>query len=382
MRRRWASGDVTGLLAAPFYVPVPFEWTRYLPGDVERRSGQPGRKTPRCARDALLGGGDAVTTTADLLRRRADDDNAALLIGDGAWTYRELVEEGSRRAALFDELRDDDRPPHIGVLLDNVPDYLFWLTAAALSGGVIVGVNSTYRGDQLGLLDPAHRLPAARHRREVADAPRRRRHRRRRRPRADDRQCGVRRERCVAVHLVPGRGRAGRRPVSAHLHVGFHRPAEGGAVHAGAPRADGHARRDRRGAGSRRRGVRAVAVLPLQCTLHRVVVGPQRRGSDLDAAAVLGVEHAARHPPLRRLDAGVHREGPELHPGHARAARRRRQPAAAGVRERGVDARHHRVRPPLRLQRARQLRLDRGHHHHPPRRVHAAGCAGQGRTDR
>jgi hypothetical protein len=35
MRPRWASGDVTGLLAAPFYVPVPFEWTRYLPGDVE-----------------------------------------------------------------------------------------------------------------------------------------------------------------------------------------------------------------------------------------------------------------------------------------------------------------------------------------------------------
>ena len=75
-----------------------------------------------------------MTIAADLLRRRADDDNAALLIGDGAWTYRELVEEGSRRAALFDEIRDDDRPPHIGVLLDNVPDYLFWLAAAALSG--------------------------------------------------------------------------------------------------------------------------------------------------------------------------------------------------------------------------------------------------------
>ncbi len=93
-----------------------------------------------------------MTTAAELLRQRADDDNVALLIGDGSWTYREIVEEGSRRAALFDGLRDGDRPPHIGVLLDNVPDYLFWLTAAALSGAVIVGVNSTYRGDQLGLL--------------------------------------------------------------------------------------------------------------------------------------------------------------------------------------------------------------------------------------
>jgi hypothetical protein len=35
MRPRWSSGDVTGLLAAPFYTPVPFEWTRYLPGDVD-----------------------------------------------------------------------------------------------------------------------------------------------------------------------------------------------------------------------------------------------------------------------------------------------------------------------------------------------------------
>lgn len=34
MKRRWASGDVEGLLAAPFHTLVPFEWTRYLPGDT------------------------------------------------------------------------------------------------------------------------------------------------------------------------------------------------------------------------------------------------------------------------------------------------------------------------------------------------------------
>ena len=32
MRQRWASGAVKGLLAAPFFSIVPFEWNRYLPG--------------------------------------------------------------------------------------------------------------------------------------------------------------------------------------------------------------------------------------------------------------------------------------------------------------------------------------------------------------
>jgi fatty-acyl-CoA synthase len=74
-----------------------------------------------------------MTTVAELLLDRADDDRPALLFGDQAWSYRQLAEEGRRRAGLFTELHDPDRPPHIGVLLDNVPDYVFWLAAAALS---------------------------------------------------------------------------------------------------------------------------------------------------------------------------------------------------------------------------------------------------------
>jgi len=92
-------------------------------------------------------------TVADLLRRRADSDAPALLLAGGqAWTYRQLAREASQRAALFDSLRDAGQPPHIGVLLDNGPEYLFWLAAAALSGSVVSGINATYRGDQLGLL--------------------------------------------------------------------------------------------------------------------------------------------------------------------------------------------------------------------------------------
>jgi fatty-acyl-CoA synthase len=40
-------------------------------------------------------------------------------------------------------------PFHIGVLLDNVPDYLFWLGGAALSGATVVGINPTRRGEEL-----------------------------------------------------------------------------------------------------------------------------------------------------------------------------------------------------------------------------------------
>jgi len=100
---------------------------------------------------SMLTNGPAATI-GGLLRERADDDAPALLTGDGSWSYRELVEEGFRRAALFEEMRDPDRPPHVGVLLDNVPDYLFWLAAGALAGTVVVGINSTYRGGQLAQL--------------------------------------------------------------------------------------------------------------------------------------------------------------------------------------------------------------------------------------
>ena len=123
-----------------------------------------------------------MTAFGRLLLDRADDDRTALLYEDRRWSYRELVEEGWRRAARFEELRDPDRPPHVGVLLENVPDYVFWLTAGALAGTVVVGINATYRGEQLAqlidhtdcqalvtssdltpLLDEApHRIPAER----------------------------------------------------------------------------------------------------------------------------------------------------------------------------------------------------------------------------
>jgi fatty-acyl-CoA synthase len=87
-------------------------------------------------------------TMAELLRSRAADDALGLLFEDRSWTWAGVVDESEGRAARATALR---RPGafHIGVLLDNVPDYLFWLGGAALAGATVVGINPTRRGAEL-----------------------------------------------------------------------------------------------------------------------------------------------------------------------------------------------------------------------------------------
>ncbi len=87
-------------------------------------------------------------TIAALLAARAGDDHIGLRAGDDSWTWDEVVRESTTRAALFERLRLEG-PPHVGVLLDNVPEFLFWIGGAALAGAVIVGINPTRRGDEL-----------------------------------------------------------------------------------------------------------------------------------------------------------------------------------------------------------------------------------------
>lgn len=88
-------------------------------------------------------------TIADLLLARLGDSRPGLRTRDRAWTWDEVVRESAARAAWITENRDRAKPFHIGVLLKNVPDYVFWLGAAALCGATIVGINSTKRGEPL-----------------------------------------------------------------------------------------------------------------------------------------------------------------------------------------------------------------------------------------
>lgn len=91
----------------------------------------------------------APPTTADVLLALADDTRPGLLFEDQTYTWAEVVQHGARRAAVALDLREEGRPFHIGVLLDNEPDYLFWIVGAALAGAAIVGINPTRRGAEL-----------------------------------------------------------------------------------------------------------------------------------------------------------------------------------------------------------------------------------------
>jgi fatty-acyl-CoA synthase len=82
---------------------------------------------------------------AEHVAARANDAGVALRFEQSSWTYAELVQECAARAACFDALRRDGAP-HIGVLLDNVPDFAMWLGAASVAGATIVGINPTRRG--------------------------------------------------------------------------------------------------------------------------------------------------------------------------------------------------------------------------------------------
>jgi acyl-CoA synthetase (AMP-forming)/AMP-acid ligase II len=88
---------------------------------------------------------------ASLLRRNVErcGERPALRFGDRIWTHAELLAEAERFAALYRSTLDPERPPHVGVLLDNTPDYVFALCGAGLSGVAVAGLNYTRRGEHL-----------------------------------------------------------------------------------------------------------------------------------------------------------------------------------------------------------------------------------------
>ncbi|NUU23771.1 MAG: AMP-binding protein, partial [Streptomycetaceae bacterium] len=85
----------------------------------------------------------------DLVRRRVGDASTGVRYEDASWTWDEHVRLSAQRAAFLADQRVDGRPFHIGVMLENVPEFSFVLGAAAMSGAVIVGLNPTRQGSEL-----------------------------------------------------------------------------------------------------------------------------------------------------------------------------------------------------------------------------------------
>ena len=92
-------------------------------------------------------------TVADLIRRNGTDPRIEskpfLHFGERTITHAEFYRESIRFARLFLEQRDPAAPFHVGVLMDNLPEYLFAFGGAALAGAVVVGINNTQRGESL-----------------------------------------------------------------------------------------------------------------------------------------------------------------------------------------------------------------------------------------
>ena len=87
-------------------------------------------------------------TMAGLLRARVGDAHVGYRFEDQSWTWGEVALESARRAAMLQALRQPG-PFHVGVLLENVPEYLFVAGGAAFAGATIVGINPTRRGEEL-----------------------------------------------------------------------------------------------------------------------------------------------------------------------------------------------------------------------------------------
>ncbi len=88
-------------------------------------------------------------TVRDLWRARREDDRVGLRFEDSRFTWREHDQAARERAALLLALRVPGEPFHVGVLLDNVPEFSFLLAAAAYAGATVVGINPTRRGAEL-----------------------------------------------------------------------------------------------------------------------------------------------------------------------------------------------------------------------------------------
>ncbi|GAA3701332.1 long-chain-fatty-acid--CoA ligase [Gordonia hankookensis] len=85
-------------------------------------------------------------TLAELLSALAEVDDRGLRHEDEFVSWRSHVAASNARGEVLRKLLSADRPPHVGVLMENSPEFSYLLGAAAMGAFVLVGLNTTRRG--------------------------------------------------------------------------------------------------------------------------------------------------------------------------------------------------------------------------------------------
>lgn len=88
-------------------------------------------------------------TVTDLLLDLADVEDRGLHHDDRFTSWADHLRDAAALGAAITERLDPELPPHIGVLLHNTIDFSALVAAAAFEWFVIVGLNTTRRGDAL-----------------------------------------------------------------------------------------------------------------------------------------------------------------------------------------------------------------------------------------
>ena len=287
-------------------------------------------------------------TLQQLLRERADARRGrASSTATGLDVARTPRRGEPPQAAALIAAADPSRPLHVGVLMGNTPDMLTALAAAGARRLRAVRHQHHPPRRRPGPRHRAGRLPDRAHRRRTPASARRTRPARRH----ASSTCPPRSGRTARGRAGAGAAPRGRADDTFMMIFtsGTSGEPEG---RRGAPRRWCCSPEARWSSGT---ASTAADVCYLAMPLfhsNAVVRGLERgarRGRGDGARRVLGVAVPARRPALRRDVHELRRQAAGLHPGHPGAARRRRQPAADRVRQRGQRPRHRGVRPPVRL---------------------------------
>ena len=101
-----------------------------------------------------------LPTVTDLLTPLVEVDGRGVQFEDAFTSWRDHIRHGAAIAAALKARLDPERPPHVGVLLQNTPFFSAVLVAAALTGIVPVGLNPVRRGAALVRDVDARGLPS------------------------------------------------------------------------------------------------------------------------------------------------------------------------------------------------------------------------------